>query len=93
MTTPTEQAAAPARFRDGKITFANGAAGEHVDVPSANPGNYHEAITRPDSMAKVTLDGKLFLPPGVFGASLGRTGDQARQFRDDMVAFFARTLA
>lgn len=67
MTTPTSPAAASARFRDRQITFASGAAGEHIDVPSGNPRNYHEAITRPDAMPKVTIDGKLFLPPGLRG--------------------------
>ena len=67
MTTPTAPAAAPARFRDRSITFANGAVGENVDVPSGNPRNYHEAITGPEGMPKITVDGKLFLPPGVRG--------------------------
>jgi len=63
MTAHTEPAAAPPRFRDREIAFANGSVGENVEIPSADPRNYHEAITRPDSMATVTIDGKLFLPP------------------------------
>lgn len=62
MTTGAEQAAAPLRFRDRVITFANGSVGENVDVPSANPRNYHEAVSRPPSMPAVTIDGQLFLP-------------------------------
>ncbi|HJU29908.1 MAG TPA: prolyl oligopeptidase family serine peptidase [Hyphomicrobiaceae bacterium] len=56
--------AEPARFRDRSITFANGASGQNLDIPSANPVNYHQAISRPAEMAPVTIDGKLFLPPG-----------------------------
>jgi len=52
------------RFRDRDITFANGARGLNVDIPSANPLNYWQAISDPQAMPRVTLDGKLFLPPG-----------------------------
>ena len=55
--------ASPARFRDRSITFANGSVGHNVDIPSANPSNYYQAISRPADMARVTIDGKLFLPP------------------------------
>ncbi len=54
---------APERFRDRSITFGNGSAGRNIDVPSANPANYYQAISRPKDMAPVTIDGKLFLPP------------------------------
>jgi dienelactone hydrolase len=60
-------APAPTRFRDRDITFANGSAGHNIDIPSANPSNYHQAISRPADMASVTIDGKLFLPPGAAG--------------------------
>jgi dienelactone hydrolase len=53
---------APGRFRDREITFANGSAGENIDIPSANPRNYYQAISRPAEMQAVTIDGKLFLP-------------------------------
>ncbi len=59
-----------ARFRDRDITFANGSTGKNLDVPSANPTNYYQAISRPADMAPVTIDGKLFLPPD--GAGKGR---------------------
>ncbi len=53
----------PARFRDREVVFANGSAGTNLDIPSANPVNYYQAISRPAEMARVTIDGKLFLPP------------------------------
>jgi dienelactone hydrolase len=51
------------RFRDKAITFANGAAGETIAIPSASPTNYHHVITSRGGMPKAALDGKLFLPP------------------------------
>ena len=68
MTAHTEPAAAPSRFRDREIAFANGSVGENVEIPSADPRNYHEAISSSASMPAVTLDGKLFLPPRARGA-------------------------
>lgn len=53
------------RLRDRSITLANGSIGHNVDVASATPANYFEAISRPAEMVRVTIDGKLFLPPGV----------------------------
>jgi dienelactone hydrolase len=64
------QSPPPARFRDRDIAFANGSVGRNLDIPSANPVNYHQAISRPGDMARVILDGKLFLPPG--GSGKGR---------------------
>jgi dienelactone hydrolase len=61
------QSPVAARFRDREIVFANGSRGLDLDVPSANPVNYYEAISRPSEMARVTIDGKLFLPPGESG--------------------------
>jgi len=52
------------RLRESTITFANGSIGRNFDIPSATPANYFEAISRPAAMARVTVDGKLFLPPG-----------------------------
>lgn len=54
-------AAMPARFRDQAISF-DGIVGRNVDIPSASPLNYHQAISRPAEMPEVTVDGKLFLP-------------------------------
>ncbi len=53
----------PVRFRSREVSFVNGARGRDLDVPSASPLNYHQAIARPESMPVVTVDGKLFLPP------------------------------
>ena len=53
------------RLRERSITFANGSIGRNCDIPSATPANYFEAISRPAEMMRVTIDGKLFLPPGV----------------------------
>ena len=63
MTSRAEDIAVPQRLRDRRITFANGSVGEDLDVTSANPTNYHEAISRSASMSAVKIDGKLFLPP------------------------------
>lgn len=54
---------AASRFRDRSVTFANGSVGRNVEIPSANPANYFQAISRPADMAAATIDGKLFLPP------------------------------
>jgi dienelactone hydrolase len=51
------------RLRERTITFANGSIGRNLDIPSATPANYFEAISRSAQMARVTVDGKLFLPP------------------------------
>ena len=51
------------RIRDQTIAFANGAAGETVEVLSASPLNFHQVISAPEDMPQVTVDGKLFLPP------------------------------
>ncbi len=51
------------RFRDQAITFANGAEGRNIDIPSASPLNYHQVISAPGDMPRLTVDGKLFLPP------------------------------
>jgi dienelactone hydrolase len=50
------------RFRDLEIVFANGARGEHVDVVSADPANYHAVISA-RALPPRTIDGKLFRPP------------------------------
>ena len=52
------------RFRDRDVVFANGARGQHLDIPSANPRNYWQVISDPASMPRITVDGKLFVPPG-----------------------------
>jgi dienelactone hydrolase len=49
------------RFRDRAVTLA-GVVGENVEVPSANPVNYHQAINDPAGCEPVVVDGKLFVP-------------------------------
>jgi dienelactone hydrolase len=58
-----------ARFRDRDVVFANGAKGRNVDIPSASPANYHQLLNAPGEMPRVTIDGKLFLPPGHAGTA------------------------
>jgi len=50
------------RFRDRTIVFASGVTGRNLDVPSASPLNYHQALSAPAGMPRIVLDGKLFLP-------------------------------
>ena len=52
------------RFRDRSITYA-GVTGEVVSIPSANPINYHQAITDPDGCEPIELDAQLFVPDGI----------------------------
>jgi dienelactone hydrolase len=49
------------------VVLAGGARGANVDVPSANPRNYWQAISDPGAMPRLTVDGKLFVPPGATG--------------------------
>lgn len=61
--------ASPPRFRDQAITFANGATGRTIEVPSASPRNYYQAVSAAAEMPRVTIDGQLFLPPGATGTA------------------------
>jgi dienelactone hydrolase len=67
----TSSNSAPIRFRDESVMFANGSAGVNIAIPSVSPANYHQVIAAPDDMPKVTLDGKLFIPPGAKRAGSG----------------------
>ena len=62
----------PQRFRDQTITFANGAEGRNIDIPSASPLNYHQVVSAPGGMPKLTVDGKLFLPPAAKRVAEGK---------------------
>lgn len=53
---------APERFRDRTVTLA-GVVGHNVEIPSANPVNYHQAINDTGGCEPLLVDGKLFLPP------------------------------
>ena len=59
---------ASTRFRDRAIAFANGARGQHVAIPTANPINFHQAISHPEAMESIAIDAQLFLPPGAAAA-------------------------
>ena len=50
------------RFRDQSVTLA-GVEGHNLEVPSANPVNYHQAVNDSDGCEPLLADGKLFLPP------------------------------
>ena len=52
------------RLRDKAITFRDGTVGRHVDVPSASPTNFHQAISAAQEMPRLVVDAKLFLPAG-----------------------------
>ncbi|MEZ5995306.1 MAG: dienelactone hydrolase family protein [Hyphomonadaceae bacterium] len=51
------------RFRDQRISFP-GADTREIAVPTANPINYHQAITTPDALEQTSIDAKLFTPKG-----------------------------
>jgi dienelactone hydrolase len=52
----------PPRFRDQTVAFEGIGVGRNIDIRSASPLNYHQAISKPADMPSVTIDGKLFLP-------------------------------
>ncbi len=52
------------RFRDRKIVFANGTSGVGIDIPTANPSNFYQAITAPATMPATVIDGQIFVPAG-----------------------------
>ena len=49
-------------LRERLITFASGAEGVNIAIPSASPTNYHQLVTAPDQMPRTVIDGKLFRP-------------------------------
>ncbi|WP_419930905.1 dienelactone hydrolase family protein [Candidatus Poriferisodalis sp.] len=65
---PAEPADVDAVYEDDH-RLVNGRAGEALTVPSANPTNFHQAISEPDAMPRQDIWAKLFLPdgPGPFG--------------------------
>jgi dienelactone hydrolase len=71
MTHPRE-AIDPARFRDQTVSFGELGAGRNIDIPSASPLNYHQVISSPADMPRVTIDGKLFLPASDNRANSGK---------------------
>lgn len=57
------------RFLEREIVFANGAVGEAIEFESAGPANFHDILSGAD-VPKITIDGKLFLPPDHDGSPL-----------------------
>ncbi len=51
-------------FYDDGFCLGNGLGGEALTIPSANPKNFHQAISDTDAMPRQDLWGKLFLPDG-----------------------------
>ena len=60
--TSAQAAGGSTRFRDQAIAFGDVADGRNIEIPSASPINYHQVISAPAAMPRVTIDGKLFLP-------------------------------
>jgi dienelactone hydrolase len=60
--TNAQQSIGSTRFRDQTVSFGELGVGRNIDIPSASPSNYHQVISRPADMPRVTVDGKLFLP-------------------------------
>lgn len=55
-------AASGPRSGEPASVLAGRAPGHTIAVPSASPRNYHQAVSAPAEMPRVTLDGMLFLP-------------------------------
>jgi dienelactone hydrolase len=60
--TNAQQDIGSTRFRDQTVSFGELGAGNNIDIPSASPANYHQVVSRPADMPRITVDGKLFLP-------------------------------
>ena len=43
--------------------LSNGITGQLVKIPSANPLNYYQALSTPQEMPELSIDGHLFMPP------------------------------
>ena len=55
------------RFCDQQIRLASGVKGEDIEISSASPVNFHQAICAAEEMSPTLVDGKLFLPRGIEG--------------------------
>lgn len=42
--------------------FSNGVQGHAVTIPSGNPKNYHQALSMPEDIPEISIDGQLFMP-------------------------------
>ena len=83
---------------DDDYRLVNGLAGEALTIPSANPKNFHQAISDPDAMSGQDLWAKLFLPdgPGPFPVVIlvpGSLGLQAHHLSYASVITDARIAA
>ncbi|MYJ74547.1 MAG: prolyl oligopeptidase family serine peptidase [Gammaproteobacteria bacterium] len=50
-------------FGDEEIVLGNGIAGERVEVPTANPTGFYQAISQSEQMEGATIRGCVFVPP------------------------------
>lgn len=55
----------PDNFHQEPQTLTNGISGEIIEIPTANPGSYFEAISSPETMPTTEIFGQLFLPRDV----------------------------
>jgi dienelactone hydrolase len=60
----TVQASGNSTIHDEGFRLANGLAGTPLTIETANPTNYHQAISEPDRMPRLSMFGRLFLPEG-----------------------------
>ena len=70
MSTPAA-ADQPKRFLEQDVVFANGVAGQNIQIPSASPLNYHQVLCDAGAMPALEVDGKLFLPTDETRANSG----------------------
>lgn len=54
-------------FASEEVVFGNGSRGAGVEIVTADPTNYHQAISAPGALARRTITGQLFLPPAGTG--------------------------
>jgi hypothetical protein len=45
------------RFADRRVVFENGSEGVHIEIASASPLNYHQVLSEPEAMPRLTIDG------------------------------------
>lgn len=70
--TTVDERTGPPRFRDQTVAFGELGAGRNIEIPSASPVNYHQVISKPAEMPRITIDGKLFMPASGQRASAGK---------------------
>ena len=77
-----------AAIHDDDFRLANGLAGEALTIPSANPRNFHQAISDTGAMPGQDLRAKLFLPegPGPFPVVIIAPGSLGLQLHHTQIA-------